>query len=75
MVSLAQGTEELPMEWVLVLSSQWVVAGIGTSPTTTNIDFASQKLCKAAAQMLKEEMSLQIEKVVTHSRAVCIRRK
>jgi hypothetical protein len=63
------------MGWVLVLSPQWVVAGVGTTPTTTSVDFASQELCKAGAQMLKEEMSVRIEKVITHSRAVCIRRK
>jgi hypothetical protein len=75
MVSLAQSRGELPMEWVLVLSLQWVVAGFGTAPTTTDIDFASQELCKAAPQMLKGGMSVQIEKVITHFRAICIRRK
>jgi hypothetical protein len=63
------------MEWVLVLSLQWVVAGVGMTPTTTNVDFASQELCKAGAQLLKEEMTVQIEKVITHSRAVCMRKK
>jgi hypothetical protein len=64
------------MEWVLIFSLQWVVGGVGTAPTTwANVSYASEELCKTAAQALKAEMSVPISDTQTHVRAVCVRRK
>jgi hypothetical protein len=64
------------MDWVLILSIQWVVAGAGTAPTThTIVNYQTEELCKAAAQAIKAEMAITIQGAETHARAVCVRRK
>jgi hypothetical protein len=64
------------MEWVLVLSLQWIVGGSATAPTThTLVQFPTEQLCKAAAQEIKNEMKATIQGAETHARAVCVQRK
>jgi len=39
------------VEWVLIVSLQWVVGGSATAPTThTMVQFQTEESCKAAAQ-------------------------
>jgi hypothetical protein len=64
------------VEWVLIMSLQWVIGGSATAPTThTMVQFQTEDLCKAAAQEIKNEMKATIQGAETHSRVVCVRRK
>jgi hypothetical protein len=67
------------MEWVLLVSLQWVVFGSPTQPTTQVIqDFASEELCNKAAEAIKSEINTQIggtQRVQTIGRVVCLQRK
>jgi hypothetical protein len=43
--------QEVAVEWVLIVSLQWVVGGSATAPTThTMVQFQTEESCKAAAQ-------------------------
>lgn len=67
------------MEWVLFVSLQWVVSGSPTPPNTLIIDqFASEQLCKKAADAIKTEMEVPYpgqQRVMTMGRVTCLQRK
>ncbi len=67
------------MEWVLFVSLQWVVSGSPTPPNTTIIEsFASEQLCKKAAETIKAEMEVPVpgqQRVTTMGRVTCLLRK
>ena len=67
------------MEWVLFVSLQWVVSGSPTPPNTTVIEsFASEQLCKKAADAIKAEMEVPVpgqQRVTTMGRVTCLLRK
>ncbi|WKA30549.1 hypothetical protein [Bradyrhizobium roseum] len=67
------------MEWVLFVSLQWVVSGSPTPPNTLLIDsFASEHLCKKAADAIKAEMEVPVagqQRVATMGRVTCLLRK
>lgn len=67
------------MEWVLFVSLQWVVSGSPTPPNTTIIDsFASEQLCKKAADSIKSEIEVPApgqQRVSTLARVTCLQRK
>lgn len=67
------------MEWVLFVSLQWVVSGSPTPPNTTIIEsFASEQLCKKAAEAIKAEMEVPVpgqQRVTTMGRVTCLLRK
>jgi hypothetical protein len=67
------------MEWVLFVSLQWVVSGSPTPPNTVLIEsFASEQLCKKAADALKAEMEIPVagqQRVATMARVTCLQRK
>jgi hypothetical protein len=62
------------MEWVLFVSLQWIVFGSPTQPTTQQIQpFASEELCKKAAEAIRAEIDAPIpgQRVQTLGRLVC----
>jgi len=67
------------MEWVLFVSLQWVVSGSPTPPNTMHIDsFASEALCKKAADAIKAEIEVPVagqQRVMTMARVACLQRK
>ena len=67
------------MEWVLFVSLQWVVSGSPTPPNTMHIDsFASEELCKKAANAIKAEIDAPFtgqQRVATLGRVTCLLRK
>jgi hypothetical protein len=67
------------MEWVLLISLQWIVFGSPTHPTTQVIEpFASEELCNKAADAIKNEINAPLggaQRVQTLGRIVCILRK
>ncbi|HEX2653111.1 MAG TPA: hypothetical protein VHN11_05615 [Xanthobacteraceae bacterium] len=67
------------MEWVLFVSLQWVVSGSPTPPNTMHIDsFASEELCKKAADAIKAEIEVPVagqQRVMTMARVTCLQRK
>jgi hypothetical protein len=66
------------MEWVLFVSLQWIVFGSPTQPTTQQIQpFASEELCKKAAEAIRTEINAPIvnQRVQTLGRVVCVARK
>jgi hypothetical protein len=67
------------MEWVLFVSLQWVVFGSPTAPHSEQIGrFASEELCKKAAEAVKAEINTQIggtQRVQTLGRVVCLELK
>jgi len=70
--------EIISVEWVLVVSLQWIVYGSPTQPTIQQIDgFASELLCNKAAESIRTEINLPIaaQRVQTLGRVVCIQRK
>jgi hypothetical protein len=67
------------MEWVLLVSLQWVVSGSPTPSTTEQIQsFASEELCNKAAEAVRNELNVPLAanpRAQTLGRVVCIRRK
>ena len=67
------------MEWVLFVYLQRVVSGSPTPPNTLLIDsFASEQLCKKAADAIKAEMEIPVagqQRVATMGRVACLQRK
>jgi len=67
------------MEWVLLVSLQWVVSGSPTPPTTDTIQsFASEELCNKAAEAIRNEINTQLAanpRVLTLGHLVCVKRK
>jgi hypothetical protein len=67
------------MEWVLLVSLQWVVSGSPTRPTTTEIQsFASEELCNKAAEAIRTELNAPLAanlRAQTLGRVVCLKRK
>jgi hypothetical protein len=67
------------MEWVLLVSLQWVVSGSPTPPTTEHIQsFASAELCNKAAEAIRNEINAPLmvnPRAQTLGRVVCIQRK
>lgn len=67
------------MEWVLLVSLQWVVYGSPTPPTTQLVQsFASEELCQKAAEAVRNEISSPVggsARVQTLGRTVCMMRK
>jgi hypothetical protein len=66
------------MEWVLFVSLQWIVLGSPTNPTSQQIDgFASEELCKKAAEAIRAEINAPIaaQRVQTLGRVACVERK
>ena len=56
------------MEWVLFVSLQWVVSGSPTPPNTVLIEqFASEELCKKAADAIKTEIGDSVSRTATRS--------
>jgi hypothetical protein len=70
---------EILMEWVLLVSLQWVVSGSPTPPTTETIQsFASEELCNKAAEAIRTEISAPLAanpRVQTLGHMVCVKRK
>jgi hypothetical protein len=67
------------MEWVLFVSLQWVVFGSPTPPNTLLIEpFASEELCKRAANAIRTEIDVPFpgqQRVATMGRVTCLLRK
>ena len=64
------------MEWVLLVSLQWVVAGVATPPTTQQVVlFANEERCKKAAEAIRAEINEPIAGVQTYGRMICFVRK
>ena len=67
------------MEWVLFVSLQWVVSGSPTPPNTLFIEqFASEELCKKAADAIRTEFDVPFpgqQRVATMGRVTCLLRK
>lgn len=66
------------MEWVLLVSLEWVVLGSPGVPTTTLVaPFASEELCKKAAEAIKAEMDAPIpgQRAQVFSHVVCFARQ
>jgi hypothetical protein len=66
------------MEWVLLVSLQWVVLGSPTPSTSEQIQpFASRELCNQAAEAIRKEIDTPIpgQRVQTFGRVVCMQRK
>jgi hypothetical protein len=67
------------MEWVLLVSLQWVVSGSPTPPTTNQIQsFASEELCNKAAETVRNELNAPIApplRAQTLGRVVCLKVK
>jgi hypothetical protein len=62
------------MDWVLLVSLQWITLGSAPTPTTQTIGpFASQELCDKAAEAIRSELnsSLPGQRVQTLGRLVC----
>jgi hypothetical protein len=67
------------MEWVLLVSLQWVVSGSPTPATTNQIQsFASEELCNKAAEAVRNELNAPFVapmRAQTLGRVVCLRVK
>ena len=67
------------MEWVLFISLQWIVLGSPTQSTSQQIQpFASEELCKKAAEAIRAEFNAPIPgqlRTQTLGRVVCLLRK
>lgn len=66
------------MEWVLLISLQWIVSGSPTPAATEQIgQFSSEQLCNKAAEAIRAEINAPIagQRVVTLGRVVCFERK
>jgi hypothetical protein len=66
------------VEWVLLFSLEWLVLGSPSKPTTQEIaPFASEELCRKAAEAIKTEMDtpIQGQRVMVFSRVVCFQKK
>jgi hypothetical protein len=67
------------MEWVLLVSLQWIVSGSPTPPTTDAIpSFASEELCNKAAEAIRNELNAPLAATLrsqTLGRVVCLKRK
>jgi hypothetical protein len=67
------------MEWVLLVSLQWVVSGSPSRPTTDTIQsFASEELCNKAAEAIRNELNVPLAanpRAQTLGRVVCLQRK
>ena len=67
------------MEWVLLVSLQWVVSGSPTPPTTKIIpSFPSEELCNKAADAIRNELNAPLASNLrpqTLGRVVCVKRK
>jgi methionine aminopeptidase len=66
------------MEWVLLVSLQWVVLGSPTPSTSEQIQsFQTQELCNKAADAIRKEIETPIpgQRVQTFGRVVCLQRK
>jgi hypothetical protein len=66
------------MEWVLIVSLQWIALGSPTQPTMQQIDgFSSQELCNKAADAIRHEIDAPItsQRVLTVGRVVCVERR
>jgi hypothetical protein len=67
------------MEWVLLVSLQWVVSGSPTPSTTNQIQsFASEELCNKAAEAVRNELNTPVGanlRAQTLGRVVCLRVK
>jgi hypothetical protein len=62
------------MEWVLLISLQWVTLGSPPPPTTQQIGpFASEDLCNKALEAIKTELNTPIpgQRIQTFARLVC----
>lgn len=66
------------MEWVLLVSLQWIVLGSPTQPTTQLIQsFSSQELCEKAAEAIRNEINTPIggnQRIQTLGRVVCLQK-
>jgi hypothetical protein len=67
------------MEWVLLVSLQWVVSGSPTPATTNQIQsFASEELCNKAAEAVRNELNTPVGanlRAQTLGRVVCLKLK
>ena len=67
------------MEWVLLVSLQWVVSGSPTPATTSQIQsFASEELCNKAAEAVRNELNAPFAapmRAQTLGRVVCLKVK
>jgi hypothetical protein len=66
------------MEWVLLFSLEWLVLGSPSKPATQEIaPFASEALCKKAAEAIKAELDtpIQGQRVMVFSHLVCFQKK
>jgi hypothetical protein len=67
------------MEWVLLVSLQWIVSGSPTPPTSDTIQsFASEELCNKAAEAIRNELNAPLAaspRAQTLGRVVCVKRK
>lgn len=64
------------MEWVLLVSLQWVVNGTAMPPTTASVvSFPSEERCRNAAVAVREEINKPIQGISTYGRIACLQRK
>ena len=66
------------MEWILLISLQWVVLGNSPPPVTQQIGpFATEDLCNKAAEAIRTEMNAPItgQRIQTFARVVCFELK
>jgi hypothetical protein len=69
---------EIVMEWVLFVSLQWIVLGSASQSNTQQIgQFASEALCKQAADAIRTELNAPIagQRAQTLGRIVCFERR
>jgi hypothetical protein len=62
------------MDWILLISLQWITLGSAPTPTTQTIGpFTSQELCNKAAEAIRSEINSPIpgQRVQTLGRLVC----
>jgi hypothetical protein len=70
------------VEWVLLVSLEWVVFGGPTTPNTLQLGpFASEELCNKAAEAIRREINAPVnatipgQRVQTLGRVVCFAQK
>ena len=62
------------MNWILLISLQWVVMGSPEPPSTQQVGpFASERLCHQAAEAIQNEMGapLPAQRVLVFAKTVC----
>jgi hypothetical protein len=62
------------VDWILLISLQWVVMGSPVPPSTQQLGpFASERLCHQAAEAIQNEMGAPVpgQRVLVFAKTVC----